>query len=178
MSDPDATCLRDWIDQHGSRLLPVARALAQGADEAEDLLQETWIVALRRRHTLAPDAAVGAWLHRILINVARGRARTAARRRRLLARWWGGREMHMPPVEPSSPGERARALLWREVAELPELQRQVVLLRVIEGMSTAETAQAIDRAEGTVKASLHRAIKRLERRLGEVGLDLSTWSEE
>ena len=179
VSGPDAACLRDWMSRYGSRLLSVARSLSNDLDDAEDLMQETWVVALRRRHTLEADVAVGAWLSRILLNIARGRSRTASRRRRLLARWWRGPEASPPPAVPSaSTSERTRALLWREIAELPELQRQVLLLRVVEEMSTAETARAIDRAEGTVKASLHRAMRRLERRLGDNGLDLSSLTEE
>jgi RNA polymerase sigma-70 factor (ECF subfamily) len=166
------------MDRYGPRLHGVALALASDGDDAEDLLQEMWVVALRRRHTLRPEAAVGAWLYRILMNIGRGRARTRARRKGLLRRWWGGAQVQNPPeLLSSSPSERVRSLLWREIAELPDLQRQVLLLRVVEEMSTAETAEAIDRAEGTVKASLHRAMKRLERRLGELGLDMSSLTE-
>jgi RNA polymerase sigma-70 factor (ECF subfamily) len=51
------------------------------------------------------------------------------------------------------------------VAELPPLQQRVVTLRIIEGLSTAETAAVLDRAEGTVKASLWRALQRLRSEL-------------
>jgi len=166
------------MGHYGPRLHAAARALASDGDDAEDLMQETWLVALRRRHTLRPDAAVGAWLYRILMNIGRGRARTTARRNGLLRRWWGGAQVEADPDLPTpAPSEDVRSLLWREIAELPELQRQVLLLRVVEEMSTAETARAIHRAEGTVKASLHRAMKRLERRLDEVGVDLSSLTE-
>jgi RNA polymerase sigma-70 factor (ECF subfamily) len=50
---------------------------------------------------------------------------------------------------------------------LPERQREVLLLRLIEGMSTAETARLLQCAEGTVKATLHHATRRLQELLRE-----------
>jgi RNA polymerase sigma factor (sigma-70 family) len=165
--------LARWIDEFTPTLLPVARALCVSPDEGEDLLQEVWVVALRQGEV--PDAAeVGPWLHRILFNVARTRGRTAARRRRLLSRWspWGGRDSTLAGVR-TLEAEQLRWLLRRELAALPELQARVVLLRVVGGLSTSETARAIHRAEGTVKVCLHRALVRLEQRLKEDGVDVA-----
>lgn len=70
-----------------------------------------------------------------------------------------------PP--PSLEGEQSKLRIWQAIAELPELQREVLLLRVVDERSTAEVAQILDRAEGTVKASLHRALTRLRNTVGE-----------
>ena len=70
--------------------------------------------------------------------------------------------------------ELRRLRLWRAVAELPELQKQVVLRRIVEDMSTKDAARSLNRAEGTIKASLHQAMTRLRREFGEdspFGLD-------
>ena len=156
-----------------------ARAFSRDGDEAEDLLQDMWIVALRRQHTLREGAPVGAWLHRVLLNLGRARRRKTARRALLTGRWGQSAVPAQPPAGAASVSrEHVKTLLWREIAELPDLQRQVLLLRIVEGMSTAEAARAIDRAEGTVKTSLHRALLRLEVRLRDNGIDLSTmWRE-
>jgi RNA polymerase sigma factor (sigma-70 family) len=60
-----------------------------------------------------------------------------------------------------------RDCLRNAVLGLPERQRDVVLLRLVEGMSTAETAQLLACAEGTVKATLHRATRKLQTLLKE-----------
>jgi RNA polymerase sigma-70 factor (ECF subfamily) len=174
MREADGALLAQWIEQHGPRLWPVACAFAPDDDEAEDILQETWVVALRRFHTLRDGAPVGPWLHRIVLNVGRARRRKVARRAALLWRW--GRpepEAQSPTGAGSLTHEHIKRILWREIAELPALQRTVVLLRTVDGLSTAEAAHVIGRAEGTVKASLHRALKRLARRLQAQGVDSS-----
>jgi RNA polymerase sigma-70 factor (ECF subfamily) len=173
VSGPAASRLADWIDEFTPKLLPVARALCVSPDEGEDLLQEVWVVALRQGEV--PDGAdVGAWLHRILFNVARTRGHTAARRGRLLSRWSLSGGMDPSQESPTTlEAEQLRWLLRREIASLPELQAGVVLLRVVGGLSTAETARAIHRAEGTVKVCLHRGLMRLEQRLKADGVDFA-----
>ena len=77
-------------------------------------------------------------------------------------RW--GTELPEPAASASIPAiseELRRAALWRSVAALPPLQREVVLLRVVDDLSVADTAATLGRSEGTVKASLHRALATL-----------------
>ena len=159
--EPDFAAL---VRAHTPQLLSVARAFAAGADEAEDLLQETWLVAHRDFSRRPPGAPVGAWLHVILLNVGRARWRRRRRRERLLAFWGGAARPHDGTNAPDVGDALLRARLWRDVAELPELQRRVLLHRVVDELSTAETAAALGRAEGTVKASLHRALAMLRSR--------------
>ncbi|MCG6958164.1 MAG: RNA polymerase sigma factor [Gemmatimonadetes bacterium] len=167
MNDPGGQRVAGWIDEYGARLLNVATAMTGDLDEAEDALQEVWLIAMRRHQVLETSPYVGAWLYRVLANVVRGRRRTAMRRRDLLRRF---RPRGVDTVEPPAGGtleqEQIKERLWREIMELPDLQRQVILLRTVEGLSTEETARAIGRAQGTVKTSLHRAVKRLRARLG------------
>lgn len=174
MMEPSAKRVCTWIGEFGPQLLGVARAFAQDADEAEDILQETWLVALRRQECVREDARVGAWLYRIVLNVGRARARKRSRRRALLGRWFHPDvSVGDDGAHPGGLDEDLSAVLWREISDLPPLQRTVLLHRVVDELSTSETAHAIERAEGTVKASLHRALKRLEARLRARGVDPS-----
>lgn len=153
----------EWVRLYTPRLLGVARAFARGDEEAEDLLQEMWIVAHREAGQFPSTAPVGAWLHAILLNVGRARWRRRQRRARLASLWLRGVDeattggaLHVgPAVE--------RELLWRAIAGLPGLQRRVLLLRIVDDMSTQQAAQALGVAEGTVKASLHRALNTLRK---------------
>src|SRR5471032_286357 len=81
--------LVDWIRQYTPQLLGVARAFARDADEAEDLLQEMWIVAHERADQRSSNTPVGAWLHAILLNIGRTRWRRRRRREWLFAVWGG-----------------------------------------------------------------------------------------
>lgn len=166
MSELDPSVVHGWMDTYGARLQAVASAFADGPTEAEDILQRTWVTAWRKGGELPPDSQIGAWLHQITLNIGRTLYRKRAGRRRLLERWRPTRAAAEPP--PTIDEELFRIGLWRAVAELPELQRKVILLRVVEDMSVAEAARALSRAEGTVKASLHRALATLRRQLGPI----------
>ncbi|MEO6067005.1 MAG: sigma-70 family RNA polymerase sigma factor [Gemmatimonadota bacterium] len=155
--------LREWIREYTPRLLAVARAFATGDAGAEDLLQEVWWRAAQHASRRGRDAPLGAWLVAVTVNVGRDHLRRTRRRERLLARW--GAPTAAPVVGEESIHEGT--LLWRTVAELPTLQRETLLLRVLEGYSTAESARLLGRAEGTIKVSLARALARLRERLNQ-----------
>lgn len=162
MERADRSELAEWIRLYTPRLLPVARAFADGADEAEDLLQEVWIIAFERARERRPGTPLDAWLYIVTVNVGRDRARRRARRQRLRA-WWRAEFAHSAGAGPvlDVPAALRHAALWHCVAELPRLQREVLLLRVVDDLTIADTASALGRAEGTVKASLHRALSKL-----------------
>jgi len=154
--------LREWVREHTPRLLAVARGFATGETEAEDILQEVWWRAAQRAADRAPGVPLGAWLVAVTLNVGRDHRRRAMRRAGLLRLWETPTAVTPPAPDPIHEGSR----LWSVVGSLPRLQREVVILRVIEGLSTAEAAEMLGRAEGTVKASLSRAMERLRRELG------------
>ncbi|HEU4700242.1 MAG TPA: RNA polymerase sigma factor [Gemmatimonadales bacterium] len=165
-SELDTAELRRWMREYTPRLMAVVAAYASGPVEAEDLLQEVWL----RAHAAAPTRAAGApvlgWLIVIALNVGRDYQRRLRRRTRLARLWaWATGPGH---VQPDRSGEaHPRSRVWQAVARLPELQRAVVMLRLVDGLSTTETAAALQRAEGTVKASLARAVERLRRELAD-----------
>ena len=158
----------EWIRAYTPRLLAVARAFAAGADEAEDILQQVWITAYRKAHLRPPGTPIGAWLHRVTMNEGRSRLKRVRRRLRLQALWRTdlGEESDRTPA-PDAAAELARARLWRAIAALPSLQRDVLLMRIVDDASTRDVARALGRAEGTVKASLHRALAKLRAELRE-----------
>ena len=157
--------LAGWIAEFTPRLLPVARAFARGPEEAEDILQETWLVALKTAHQRSSGSPIGAWLCRVTLNLGRMRMRKRKRRESLFARSMAVGDLSDGTTPPELGAEQLRLRLWRYIGELPDLQQEVVMLRLVEGMNTLESAEALGRAEGTVKSSLHRALRTLRRRL-------------
>lgn len=114
----------------------------------------------RKRHTFDGRGSLYGWL----LAVARTVGLAAVRQRQ--------HHVHdaMPEIATTAdPDSRLlRDALRSAVLALPERQRDVVLLRLVEGMSTAETARALHCAEGTVKATLHHATRRLQQLLKEM----------
>lgn len=145
----------DFVRERGDRLLRYAHLLVADRAEAEDVLQ----VALMRvaRHWSKPLDAPEAYVRTAILNAVRDRAR----RRHLVP----------VPAEPTeelshSDGDHSDALEARSRLEallgiLPARQRATVVLRVIEGLSEAETAAALDCSVGTVKSNLARGLDKV-----------------
>ena len=118
------------------------------------------------------DAAadVAPWLTRIAINHSIDRYRRGKRRLRSEAPLEeGGHDTRLAAHEPSperrAMGREAKEKIDRALRSLPELQRAVFVLRHYEERTLPEIAAALGKSLGTVKSSLHRAVRRLRERL-------------
>jgi RNA polymerase sigma-70 factor (ECF subfamily) len=137
-------------------LLTVTAFLRDG-DAALDVVQEAFALALRRRRSFRGEGSVQAWLWRIVLNVARDRARSRRRQEDVL------RERETTAA-PSGADPELRAL----VLALPERQRLAVFLRYYADLSYEQIAEALGIRPGTVAASLNAAHVALRHDLEEV----------
>jgi RNA polymerase sigma factor (sigma-70 family) len=152
----------DELAQHAAFLTRLARALA-GRDEAEDLVQDAFVAALR--HPPDADRPARPWFAQVLRNLVRMRRRGESRRRERETAWQeDGR------VVPSPDQLLDRALAHRALAEqvvlLDEPYRRTVLLRFVEGLETARIAELEGIAPATVRWRLKEGLERMR-----VGLD-------
>jgi RNA polymerase sigma-70 factor (ECF subfamily) len=162
--DEEAT--RALIGRNNRRLFRIARSIVGNDEEAEDVVQETYVRAFTRLDGFRGQSRFSTWLTRIALNEAMGRMR----RRRPMT----GLDLLDSLPETASvirfphslAPEAADAALGRsQVRELLELTidslpgafRTVFILRVIEEMSTEETAESLSLRPETVKTRLHRA---------------------
>jgi RNA polymerase sigma-70 factor (ECF subfamily) len=156
------------IRAHGGRLLAVARRFLPVEEDARDAVQEAFASAFRSIGGFEGNARLSTWLHRIVVNAALMKLRTARRKpeqsiEELLP---GFLESGMLE-RPASPWRKTsldgpdradlRALLHEKIQMLPERYRNVLLLRDIEELDTQETAKLMAISEGAVKTRLHRA---------------------
>jgi RNA polymerase sigma-70 factor (ECF subfamily) len=137
--------------------------------EARDLVQEVFLLALRAIPRLDDPASVGPWL----IKIARNRAHDAHKSKRTVVELT---EDHgAPPAEPEgSHGARVeddeeaeRAL--EAVRSLPQAYRETLILRLVEGLSGPEIAARTGMTHGSVRVNLHRGMKLLRERLSQAG---------
>jgi RNA polymerase sigma-70 factor (ECF subfamily) len=166
----DTSLFEILMRRYNQRLFRVARGILADDAEAEDVIQEAYVRAFRELAGFRGEARFSTWLTRIACHEALARAR---KRRRLvsLAPINGG-EPPDPPSEASGPerqleNRELHAVLREAVELLPDPLRAVFCLREIEGLSTEQTADALDLSIENVRVRLHRAKRGLRQTLDE-----------
>ncbi|HSB11993.1 MAG TPA: sigma-70 family RNA polymerase sigma factor [Blastocatellia bacterium] len=129
--------------------------------EVDDLVQDVFLVVLKKLDTLRDDDAFGGWLAMI----ARNRAMDFHRRNRETE------ELSDEVAAHNTPDDRREAAHVLEViCGLPEAYRETLVLRLVEGMSGPEIAERTGLTPASVRVNLHRGMKLLRNKLGMEGL--------
>jgi RNA polymerase sigma factor (sigma-70 family) len=149
------------IDRHQQAVRGFLRRLLSDVADAEDLAQETFVVAWTRPETYRGEAGVRSWLCAIAWHKARSAQRAWFRRRAREATWAADVAVQ---VEPARSPEAA--VVNRALDALPIEQRAAIILCVIEGFSHSEAAGILDVPLGTVKSHVARGKARLMDVLG------------
>jgi len=170
----DTGALAALFDAYADRLYRLALGLLHNPDEAEDVVQETFLKALTHLDRFEGRSRLSTWLYRVAYNASMDRLRRQGESA-LPAAEGDDREADAVPlpqvlVEWRTPEEilidaEARAALDEAIQALSESLRIVFVLRDIEGLSTAETAEVLGISPGAVKVRLHRARLALRERL-------------
>lgn len=145
----DEQAFTAFVREHGAGLLRFARWLIPDAGDAEDALQ----TALLRLTSQWPKDNPGAYVRAALVNLAKDRAR-----RSHLVAVPTSVESPERAVDERDDAAEAQARLDEVLNMLPPRQRVTVVLRVLEGLSEAETAQCMGCSTGTVKSNLARGL--------------------
>jgi len=167
MRADDDTAYEEVVRRFGPRMLAVARRLLTQEQDSQDAVQDAFLSAFKAIHNFQGDARLATWLHRIVVNASLMKLRTKRRKpeaaiddllpnyhedghRRGNGDW---RVTHDTAVQTSE----IREQVLHAIDQLPDLYREILLLRDIEELSTEETAQQLEITEGAVKTRLHRA---------------------
>lgn len=156
-----------FVERYGKRLLAFGLRMCGQREDAEDVFQDTLLKAYQGLSKLRDPGALRTWLYRVASNQCLMKRRQAGARREislddfepdLLASQLSAEVIDWSelPEAAVARAELQRAL-ERAILELPADFRLVVLLRDVEGLSTRETAAALDIGEPAVKMRLHRA---------------------
>ena len=180
----DEAAFESVMRRHNGALYRVARAILKNNADAEDVLQESYLAAYRHMAEFRAEAKLSTWLTRIVVNQALARRRSQHRARIVV-------HFHPPhadervaeqPIEvadstesPENSTSRAeiRSLLERKIEDLPVAFRTVFVLREVDELSGAETAECLSITEATVRSRLFRARGLLRESLSRE-LDMAT----
>jgi RNA polymerase sigma-70 factor (ECF subfamily) len=148
--------------RYNQRLYRVTRSILGDDGEAEDVMQDAYVRSYMHLGQYDGRAKFSTWLTKISVHEALARLR---KRRRLIkiraasGSTEGGMSLESKVQSPEQEvlTETMRIVLEAAVDSLPETYRSVFMLREVEGMSTAETAESLGISEVAVKVRLHRA---------------------
>jgi RNA polymerase sigma-70 factor, ECF subfamily len=150
--------------RHNQRIYRAIRSILREDSECEDVMQETYVRAYQHLAQFEGRARFSTWITRIAVNEAIGRSIYRGRFNPLELEDAEREDNAMPGLQQPSPTPEANAsrremgsMLEKAILGLPDGYRVVVVLRDIEEMSTAETAEALSLTEANVKVRLHRA---------------------
>src|SRR6266705_4299864 len=154
--------------RHNQMLFRTARSILKDDAEAEDAVQEAYLLAYRGMSGFRGDAKLSTWLVRIVVNEAIARARKRRRGAEIIelsgetqedSEVVEGNMDETIPEQPEHAAQRAqtRRLLEAEIDELPDTFRTVFVLRALEELSVEESAVALDIPEATVRSRFFRA---------------------
>jgi RNA polymerase sigma-70 factor (ECF subfamily) len=151
--------------RYNRRLFRLARATLRDDAEAEDAVQEAYLLAYRRIGQFRGEAALGTWLSRLVLNECLARLRRSARRDNVvpIVAAPADRDLDTMATSPNDAPDRAaaraemRSLIERKLDALPADFRAVFVLRSVEELTVEETAACLGLPEATVRTRHFRA---------------------
>jgi len=169
----DRTAFEQIIVRYESRIMTLAVRLLGRRDDAADVAQEVFLRAFKYLHRADPRRPLEPWLFRIAVNVCRDVMR---RRQQRQTTFVDGEAVE--PIDQSNDPcaglerKQQRLILQKALERLPEKERLAIVLRDIEGLSTADVAAILHSSETTVRSQVSRGRLRLKVAIGQLmGVD-------
>lgn len=173
------------VSRYKDRLYNFAFRFVGDSDTAEDIVQETFLRAFRKRREYRAIANFSTWIFTITGNLAKSELRRRKRWRFLSLDWTpekDGNTLELPDESYRPDNNTETVLVERCIQEamdaLPANYRQAVVLRDIEGLSYQEIAEIANCPLGTVKSRVNRARLKLQQKLRAHGKDAGLLTEE
>jgi RNA polymerase sigma-70 factor, ECF subfamily len=170
LMQPDGGQHEDWpalLDSHVREKRRFYQRLAYGvlhsAEDADDVCQQAFLQAWRRRGQIRQQGAIGKWLARVVINESYRRLRQGRSERRLLE----GRVQTASDTPRAAELVERRDLVMTALAQLSEPIREVVTLRTMQGMSGNEVSVLLETSASDVSRRLHEGLDQLRKLLSD-----------
>ena len=164
----DDAAFHELVDRYAGLLFGLAFSLVGNAADAEDVVQETFLGALRGIRAFRERSSVKTWLSRILVKQAARHHRSRSKRATVQLDDLceaSTTVLRAPQAAPSTAELDTRTDVLAALETLSAEHRQVVVLRELQGMSYQEMAEVLGIPRGTVESRLFRARQELKERL-------------
>jgi RNA polymerase sigma-70 factor (ECF subfamily) len=164
----DRQAFEALVRRYSERAFRAAFRVLRDVAQSEEVMQEAFIKAYRGLRNFESRSSFYTWLYRIIVNLALDRRRSEARAPSVqwedaVASQVEPRALQPPAADPELASHRreVRQIVARGIQQLPEGQREVLLLREVEGLSYEEIAESMGISKGTVMSRLHYARKKM-----------------
>ncbi len=161
---PEESLTELLVEQYYNYIVRLSASILHDLAEAEDVAQETFVVALTRIETIDPQINIKAWLSTIAVNKCRDILRKRKVRLKfqnvLEAVWIRSQPENLP--ESHAVRQETASHLWTAVDQLKEKHRLPILLRYMHNLSIREIAEILETKEGTIHSRLHYACQKLQ----------------
>ena len=171
LREGDMAALAILVEKYKRLVYRVAIQITKNHEDANDVMQDTFLKVYESIHSFRQDAAFETWLYRIVVNHATNLVKRRERRRESPLSVIGEMEIH-PDLKqtadlannPHLDAERKERQRWvtQAVNSLPLKQRTVVVLHEFEGLTHPEIASILNCSEGTIRSRLHYARQKLK----------------
>ena len=162
-----STPFQEWVETNSSRIFALAYRITGQVQDAEEVVQETFLKAYQQRETFKANAAPGTWLYRIASNCALDLLRKRKRQ--------GGHPVSLDDLEPltaltpdanrSVEGNQFRHQLNDALKALTPMERAAFILRHYEAHSCREVGEALGCNTNRAKQAIFRAVQKLRKAL-------------
>ncbi|HTY01007.1 MAG TPA: RNA polymerase sigma factor [Bacteroidota bacterium] len=156
---------RCLVERHMRRAYALAFRFVNDHHDAEEIAQEAFVRAFESLDGFRAEAEFGTWLYRIITNLSLNRLKDGKRRRERSVDMNFAATVPDETVFQASHNDDVRMHIERALHELPTLQRAVVILRHLHGLSTREVSVILHCTEGTVKTHLFRGMEKMRLKL-------------
>ena len=169
LDDDGASGFEDVVERHSRMVYNVALRMMGSPEDAEDVAQDAFLSAYRAFGRFRGESKVSTWLYRITVNAALMRLRKTKRARTLTQT--GLDDIEIPDWSQAPDDFASNAELGERLREgldmLPPDMKAAVVLRDVEGLSSAEAARALEISVSSLKSRLHRGRTLLRKHLEE-----------
>lgn len=151
---------RHLVIKYQQRLYQVVRRQVSSHEDADDILQNTFIKIFRHLSGFEGRAGLYTWMYRIAVNETNNHHKARERRKEVVLE-----NNDVQTAEPYFNAEDLSSALETSVRKLPERQQMVFRMRYYDELSYKEMAEILQLTEGALKASFHHAVRKIEEEL-------------
>lgn len=173
----------ELVRRYGTQMFKLAYGFLRSHEDAEEVVQDTFVKVYKNLRTFRGDSSFSTWLHRILLNLARNKYHWNKRRGELLKISISEKRQNSDGSDTGdidfadtgkspneiSQGKEDEESIMVAIASLPESLREAIMLRHLEDMSYEDIAKITGANIGTVKSRLSRAREALSKILKDKG---------